>query len=122
MRNLAFGGAYGGRLFNDSAGCGGGTALGTGNCSQGASSDGRYMQTESHINARRASEKNLDQRFGSVSRTIIGDVDYKKSSNGLGEMMRTSDRPKTELSAFMPGQNAVNMLTQRHIPMTTKGM
>ena len=121
MRNLAFGGAYS-RLFNDSAGCGGGANLGTSNCSQGASHDGRNMQTESHINAQHASKKNLDQRFGSVSRTIIGDVDYKKSSNGLGEMMRTSDRPKTELSAFMPGQNAVSMLTQRHIPMTTKGM
>ena len=120
MRNLAFGGAYS-RLFNDSAGCGGGANLGTSNCSQSASNDGHNMQTESHINARKASEKNR-QGFGSVSRTIIGDVDYKKSSNGLGEMMRTSDRPKTELSAYMPGQNAVSMLTQRHIPMTTKGM
>ena len=121
MRNLAFGGAYG-RLFNDSAGCGGGAALGISNCSQGASNDGRNMHIESQLNAKKASEKNLDQRFGSVSRTIIGDVDYKKSSNGLGEMMRTRKRTKTELSAFMPGQNAVTMLTQRHIPMMTKGM
>lgn len=120
MRNLAFGGAYG-RLFDDPVGCGGGISLGTSNCSQGASNDGRIMHIDAQINAQHASQKNR-QGFGSVSRTIIGDVDYKKSSNGLGEMMRTSDRPKTELSAFMPGQNAVSMLTQRHIPMTTKGM
>ena len=120
MKNLGFGGAYS-RVFNDPVGCEGKASIGTSNCALRGDNDGRKMLSDAAKAAQEVSQSRR-QMFGSVSRTIIGYVDYKKSANGLGEMMRTSDRPKTELSAFMPGQNAVSMLTHRHIPLTTKGM